>query len=256
MTIDLQNKKILVTRAENQAQYFSRKIKKFGGDPYQVPLIKIRYLEDPNFQEVLRKVQQYDWLFFTSANSIEIFFNLSSSYFDINLLANKKIAVVGQKTNEALNRHGHQATFIPTTYNAETMVREFLNMDYLAESILFVRGKRSSDIIPTSLKKAKHNYDCLTVYETAVLTENRVMLNQALIDEGIDYITFTSPSIVNAFFSLSDDIGQIEEKQIVCIGTTTAQTVIEQGVKNILIPEVFTIEGMLTEISNHIAQKG
>lgn len=256
MVIDLQNKNILVTREENQAQEFADKIRKFNGNPYITPLLKVSAVDSKSHLQIFENIKRYEWMFFTSANGVRCFFDIWNRNFDEGNLNHQKIAVVGSKTNEVLREYGYQATFIPTTYNAETMAAEFLSEYDTKQPVLLVRGKLASHILPAEFTKAGIDYDCLTVYETCVNHENKEILIESLHHSQLDYITFTSPSTVDAFFSLIENVEQIEGKEIVCIGTTTETRAIEKGLSNILVPEHFTIEGMITKISDHLAKEG
>lgn len=256
MGIDLQNKNILVTREERQAKEFAEKIKQFGGNPFLTPLLKVKCVDAENHLQILENIQRYEWIFFTSANGIRCFFDIWHREFGTRNLGHQKFAVVGTKTNDILRKYGYEATFIPSIYNAETMAVEFLQQYSPKQPVLLVRGKLSRQVLPEKFTEVDVDYDCLVVYETSVNHDSKKLLNNSLYYSHLDYITFTSPSTVDAFFLLLEDIKQIEGKEIVCIGTTTASRAIEKGLSNILMPEHFTIEGMITTISDHIAKKG
>ena len=74
-------------------------------------------------------------------------------------------------------------------------------------------------------------------------------LNELLTEDLIDFITFTSPSTVEAFVKMVDTI---PKKNYICIGTTTEQRATELGIQSITPPEEFTIEAMLETICNYI----
>src|SRR5690625_2447377 len=252
----LQDKHILVTRAEHQAEEFADQIRQHGGNPYIVPLLKISCIVDRNHLRVLENIEQYEWLFFTSANGVHCFFHIWKSKFGMRDLSHHKFAVVGRKTNEALQQYGYEATFIPSIYNADTMAMEFLKEIKPHRPILLIRGKQARRVLPEAFAELDIDFDCLVVYETSVNHDSKDSLNRGLHYNHLDYITFTSPSTVEAFFSLIENVKEIEGKEMVCIGTTTARKAAEKGLSNIILPEHFTIEGMITAISDHIAKKG
>jgi|SRR5690625_478292 len=252
----LQDKHILVTRAEHQAEEFADQIKQHGGKPYIVPLLKISRIVDRNYLEILENIEQYEWIFFTSANGVHCFFQIWKNKFGMRELSHHKFAVVGRKTNEVLQEYGYEASFIPSIYNADTMATEFLKEIKPKRPILLIRGKQARHVLPQAFTKLDINYDCLVVYEASVNNDSKDSLNKGLHYNHLDYITFTSPSTIEAFFSLIEDVKEIEGKGIVCIGTTTARKAAEKGLSHIILPEHFTIEGMITAISDHIAKKG
>jgi uroporphyrinogen-III synthase len=256
MDIDLQNKNILVTREEGQAEDFAEKIQQCGGNAYITPLLKVNSVVSTNHLQIFENLQHYEWIFFTSANGVHCFFDIWKCNFESGNLKDHKIAVVGPKTNDVLREYGYQAAFIPSIYNAKTMAAEFLSKYDTKHPVLFIRGQLSSNILPDAFTKAGLDYECLIVYETCVNNESRAMLNERLGRGDIDYITLTSPSTVDAFFSLIENVSQIEGKEIVCIGTTTENRAIEKGLSKLLVPKDFTIEGMIAGISDHLVKKG
>lgn len=252
---DLQNKGILVTREQKQAQIFARKIEQSGGIPYITPLLKINCVVSEDHLQTLRDLEQYEWLFFTSANGVRCFFEKWKSYFD-NKRMDQKIAVVGSKTNDILKDYGYTAAFIPSVYNAETMAAEFLRKYQTQGPVLFIRGQLSRNVLIDAFTDAGLPFESLTVYETVINTESKNSLNDIVTKKNIEFITFTSPSTVDAFFALIEDVQLIKNKIIVCIGSTTEKRAKEKNLKPILVPEHFTIEGMIDRMGHYIAKKG
>lgn len=257
MPLTLHGKKILITREESQAKEFTEKVLLHGGNPFEVPLLKISCKDNPENKQLLQNVNKYKWIFFMSANGVECFFQLAMQYNLIkDFLAKSNFAAVGHKTAQVLRDYGYQADFIPTTYNAEAMASEFLACNKgIDEPLLLVRGNRSRDVIPSRFAEHGICYTTVEVYDTTYNFQQKVELNRLLHKEKVDFITFTSPSTVEAFVEMQK--GQISNNPVfVCIGTSTEERASELGVTNILIPEYFTIDGMLEQISNYLATKG
>lgn len=257
MSVTLHGKKILITREKKQAEEFSKKLLQLGGIPVEVPLLQISCNDKPENEQVFKKLHQYKWIFFTSANGVECFFQLAKKYNCIDDgLSKSKFAAVGHKTADCLKEQGYQADFIPSIYNAEIMVREFTaNYSRMDEPVLLVRGNRSRDVLPVWFNEQGIAFDEMEVYETMYNFEVESELNQALEQEKPDFITFTSPSIVEAFFEMKKN--QVAGSPVfVCIGTTTSARAADFGIIQPLIPEDFTIDGMLDGISNYLNERG
>lgn len=254
MTTSLQNKKILITREQKQASAFAEKIVQYGGDPVEVPLLEIICKDRPEDRPVFQSLAAFQWVFFTSANGVDCFFQLlHKHHIQPAILKSIKIAVVGHKTENALKEHGISADFIPTVYDAEHMVREFLIHFTVEGSFLLVRGNRSRTVLPEKFSQIGVNFSAIEVYETGFNYKMAGRLNEVLKEKWYDFITFTSPSTVDAFTEMAvTDY----EKKCVCIGTTTEARAREHGFTMILTPEEFTIDGMLTSMCNHLAMKG
>src|SRR5690625_1370159 len=149
----LQDKHILVTRAEHQAEEFADQIKQHGGKPYIVPLLKISCHIDRNHLEILEDIEQYEWIFFTSANGVHCFFQIWKNKFGMRELSHHKFAVVGRKTNEVLQEYGYEASFIPSIYNADTMATEFLEEIKPKRPIIHFSETRARQVLPYATNK-------------------------------------------------------------------------------------------------------
>lgn len=254
MTGPLQNKQILITREEKQAKTFSEKVLRQGGEPVEVPLLAISCTDRLADRPIFQSLAVYKWIFFTSANGVNCFFQLlHKHHIQPTILKNVKIAVVGHKTEDALNGYGLTADFIPTIYNAEHMALEFLHRFTVEGSFLLVRGNRSRTVLPERFSKIGVDFAAIEVYETNFNYKMANRLNEVLKKKWYDFITFTSPSVVDAFTEMAETA---YEKTCVCIGTTTEARARELGFTTILTPEEFTIDGMITNICDHIAMKG
>ncbi|MBY7143241.1 uroporphyrinogen-III synthase [Virgibacillus sp. NKC19-3] len=252
MAISLRDKKILITREEKQAKTFSDKVLTYGGLPIVVPLLKISCKDREENKRIFSNVNRYEWIFFTSSNGVSCFFQLAKQYHVNNaILKNKRLAVVGHKTENTLKTFGYAADFTPTVYNADTMANEFLSIYTGSGPILLVRGNRSRDVLPTVFAAHGITYDSAQVYEMSYNYQMADRLNTTLTNT-FDFITFTSPSTVEAFVEMTSIP---HEATCVCIGTTTQRRASELGFTSILTPEEFTIDGMLQCISNYIAQE-
>ncbi|MGP4108409.1 uroporphyrinogen-III synthase [Virgibacillus sp. L01] len=257
MSVTLHEKRILITREENQAKEFSDKVIQYGGKPVEIPLLKISCKDKLENKQLLQNLHYYKWIFLTSANGVACFFKLISQYKWLpKVLENIKFATVGHKTAQILESYGYKADFIPSVYNADAMANEFTDEHtVMDEPLLLVRGNKSREVLPDWFTKHQIRFDAIEVYETVYNTPVKDELNQLLNKNNMDFITFTSPSAVEAFIELNGS--QIPKEQIyVCIGTTTKQRAFELGIINTIAPELFTIDGMLERMSDYIAGKG
>ncbi|WP_404453707.1 uroporphyrinogen-III synthase [Oceanobacillus kapialis] len=250
MLPSLQGKNILVTREAGQAELFAKQINQSGGNPVIVPLLKITCKESDKAREILTNLSHYNWIFFTSANGVDCFFDLRSGIDSNSVRIHANIATVGEKTSIALQEYGYKANFTPKLYNANTMATDFLQEYTNPGRILLIRGNRSRSVLPEEFRKHGIRFDTLEVYDTHFNFARKKQLNQELRENEIDYITFTSPSTVEAFCEMVDGIPKTVP--CICIGSTTSKRAEELGFQYILTPETFTIEGMIHCIRDHI----
>lgn len=257
MTTSLLNRKILVTREASQAKKFSKMIAQFGGVPIEVPLLDIHCLKNIAYEPLWNRLDSYNWLFFTSANGVACFFQeLDERKQTIHLQETFKIAAVGHKTEEALKVRNISADFIPSVYDADTMSAEFLAR-YPEEQgpILLIRGTRSRDVLPKVFAENGIIFDALEIYETVTNMKLDSTLQETMYKESFDFITFTSPSCIQAFIEMGGTKYLHSSTVISCIGTTTEKKARQVGFTNIIVPRIFTIEGMIESMATYLTKE-
>lgn len=253
----LQGKEILITREAKQARIFSQKVLQHGGTPVEVPLLKIVCTERDEDKLVLQTLSKYQWIFFTSANGVACFMQLAKKQqIPLNLLAEKKYAVVGNKTEKVLNTYKLQADFMPAVYNADNMAETFLAQFPDPGPLLLVRGNRSREVLPNRFADNEVNFDTIEVYASQYNEQAFANLQVVFMKHRFDFLTFTSPSTIDAFIKAKGMDLLKDESICVCIGSTTERRAKEAGFKYILTPAHFTIEGMLKSMQDYVTRKG
>lgn len=237
--LPLAGKKVLVTRGQELAQKFTEKLLANGATVYEVPLLKITCKNSLNDVHMVKNSQ---WIFFTSVNGVKCFFSLIKQY---NItLPSVNFVVVGQKTEKVLQQYGYKATFTPSIYDGENLVKEFLEKYAGVKNVLLVQGNRSRDVIAKGLSEAGVSFQTLVVYETLYNTDEKYRLQQVLNEVEFDFLTFTSPSTIEAFAKFANKTFS-DRTKIVCIGNTTLKRAKQLGFKQVVCPDTYTIEGMI-----------
>ncbi len=247
MRAGLKGQKVLVTRAAHQAQAFSKQIIRNGGISYEIPLLEVVCKQEVWKDMDTVKLMDYDWIFFTSVNGAHCFFNhMESIGFEMERFASQQFAAVGHKTEAVLQAYDFKADFVPTLYNAETMANEFLQQFEHPGKVLFIRGNRSRNTLLEEFSKAGLSYDSLEIYDTDFRLCAKQELEHAWNTVSFDYITFTSPSAVDAFYNMLETTAQQHHEPVcVCIGTTTEKRAKYYGFQRIIYPQQFTIDDMI-----------
>lgn len=249
----LRGKNVLVTRDAKGAEVFAKQLKAYGASPIVTPLLEIKCLEKETRKQMLPNIDTFEWVFFTSKNGVDCFLKNRQWAMDLNKC---HIAAVGRKTAQALEEVGYTVHFMPSLFNAEVMAEEFLTKYKTTHSVLFVRGTLSSSILLDAFEQANRSFHCVEVYETRINSRIKGYLQMQLKEYKIDYLTFTSPSTVNAFIQLMECSEEFKSLPAICIGTTTETIAIQHGFTNTIIPTAFTIEGMLQTMLTHSQEKG
>ncbi|MFY4774701.1 uroporphyrinogen-III synthase [Metabacillus sp. RGM 3146] len=253
----LQGKVVLITRAREQAVPFAREVEAKGGTAVIIPLLSF---EPPaNAEEInqeLRKLEDYQWLVFTSANGVRYFFShLEKAQGNRLIPETLKVAAVGKKTARKLQEYGVRADLLPEEYTAEKLSEAMKKSLGTQEHVLIIRGNRSREILAGELTSNSFSVKELMVYHTILNTEAEQELRTLLESGRLDYAAFASPSAVDGFMQVIKQHG-IDLKrmnvQYVCIGPITEEALAVYGIKA-LVPSRYTMEDMLTIIAEHAA---
>lgn len=252
----LDGRRIVITRARAQAGILARRIAELGGEAIECPTIEIQSPADfLAFDQAVTRIDAYDWLIFTSVNSVEPFLSrLNYVGKSVAALARLKIAAIGSETAKRLEAVGISVTVVPERYQAEGIV-ESLNADEMrGKNVLIPRAAKARDVLPETLRQWGANVDVLEAYRTVAPNIDVAAVRQRLQRGDVDVVTFTSSSTVSNFvqlFASADLTSIVGNAAIACIGPITAKTVEDFGGKVAIMAREFTIDGLVTAIVDY-----
>lgn len=250
--LPLEGKNILVPRGKEQATSFSETIRKLGGHPVEIPLIGFRSVHaNEQFKQKITQISQYDWLIITSVNTAKFFLpNIST---DVPKLP--KIAAIGEKTAQEIEKRGFQIDFIPNEYVAEGFVKDFLPIASPGAKLLLPKGDLARDVIASNLGAHGMHVDELIVYETYLPEESKSILKETLQEIPLHVLTFTSSSTVDHFMSVVQKEqlqAKIENSLIACIGPIAKKTAEDFGLTVHVSPTVYTVPAMIDALVHYL----
>jgi hydroxymethylbilane synthase len=200
---DTHKKKVLITRSRTEAARLfedcSDKI-----TPIYYPVFNITPSHD-KFAAVtaISQLSDFDWLIFTSKNSVRIFFDILREH-GATLPSKIKVAAVGSKTGEALKTHGIAGAFVPEREDSTGLIDELpRHFNAPAMKILLPQGEEASTTLEDGLGALGHKVSRLNIYEA--IPSNLDCLPDIKTDD-IDFFMFTSPLSVEYFKGLGHDI--------------------------------------------------
>ena len=259
--LPLKGKRVLITRAQKQAESLSNLLREQGAEVIEVPAIEIR--PPASFEaldEALKNILDYDWLILTSVNGVEALFDrLPAMGLDESSLQHLKIAAIGPATELAIADHGLVVDLVPEKYVAEEVVRA-MRPHIRKQHVLLVRAKVARDVIPTQLAAGGAKIDVVEAYETVVPQQSKQKLQQVFADEKHkpEIITFTSSSTVRNFLSLilgTEIPGKLPGVKFASIGPVTSETLREYALPVHIEAEDYTMEGLVEAISKSATQR-
>jgi len=238
-------RRILVTRSREQASELSRLLAAAGAVPIEFPVIRVEPL--PPAENLVCRLQQADWLVFTSANGLpNLLRQLGALEMDIRALGQAKIAAIGPATADSLWKHGLRVDYIPERFVAEELAAEFPSP--AGKRIAIVRAQEARETLPQLLEAHGASVDIIPVYHT--MPEDGALPDIA----ALDAITFTSSSTVRNFRDRFP--GEVHGPVIACIGPITAETARESGLPVDIEAEEYTIPALVDALIKYFSERG
>jgi len=253
-------RRIVVTRAREQASGFVARLSELGAECIEFPTIQVVPPKswDPLDRAIMR-LERYQWLVFTSVNGVKYFFErLKNLGFDIRELRDMKVGAIGPKTAEAIYKKGIRPDLVPDEYSAEAVVEAFKKWDVKGIRILLPRAAKAREVLPMELVKMGASVDETPAYET-VKPDHDTTTVRGMLEKGeMDMVTFTSSSTVTNFVEMFREErqhlrGWMARVAVACIGPITARTAEEKGFSVSLIPEKYTIEALSSAIVQYFS---
>jgi uroporphyrinogen III methyltransferase / synthase len=255
-------KRVLVTRPREQAAEMVDRLSVMGAEAIEAPMIRIAPPEDLGpLRRAVDNANDFDWIVFTSANSVETFMTvLLDGTRDVRWLKKPRLCSVGTGTAERLARHGIKADLIPEEFRGEALVAAMVDDGSLDNSrVLVPRADIGRDVIAEGLRDAGALVTDVVAYRTVLedaQQDDGPDVYRMLLDDAIDVVTFTSPSAVRNFASIygkEQTIDLLSRTIVAAIGPVTSEAAIQLGLTVTVQPTVSTIPALVDAIAAHLS---
>ena len=252
----LLGKRIVVTRAREQASDLVKRLAELGAECLQYPTIKVIPAQDVKpLDDAINRLSTYDWIVFTSVNGVKFFFErLFELGRDVRALNSLQTAAIGPITSQRLGHFGLKCDIIPQNYRAEAVVEAFRKENLQNKKVLLPRAAEARPVLPVELRKMGAAVDEVTTYLTEKVVDRTDFLIEQLTAKRIDLITFTSSSTARNFKALlpSDNFKDLlDGVTIASIGPITTDTAAELGFDVHITARTYTIAGLCDAIVKH-----
>jgi uroporphyrinogen III methyltransferase/synthase len=238
-TKPLFGKRVVVTRAREQASELKRMLEESGAQVVQFPTIEIA--PPASWDSLDRAItSKHDWLVFTSTNGVASFFQrLFALGKDVRALAGTKIAAVGQSTAEDLRARGLSPDVVPERF-ISTELLPLLAADQSGICTAVIRAEEGRDELIAELRKRGGEVDLAVAYRTIAVDRDLDELHD------IDIVTFTSASTVDNFFAKAS----AGRALLASIGPTTSEAIRRHGHEPQIEAKNATIQALHDAIVN------
>ena len=250
-------KRVLITRAKEQAGELASRLVGYGAEPIEAPTIQIVSPVDwAPVDQAISKIAAYEWVIFTSVNGVDRFMTrLFSTGLDSRCLAGRQICCIGPRTAQELERFGLKADVVPAEYQAEGVLDVFKRRDLKGVRVLIPRAEVARELLPQELRLAGALVDVVSVYRTIVPSEESAGWRQELHAGLAHIITFTSSSTVHNFVTMLGGREAlkplVQSVAIAAIGPITGRTIEQYGLTVSIMPRENTIPALVDAIAQH-----
>jgi len=247
-------KRIVLTRSRGQMAKFSQKLSELGADVLEIPAVKRVAPDDKQgLVDALLSLNSYDWLIFTSASGVAIFFDFFFKRFqDMRDLGGAKIAAVGPATAAKLRELHLQVDLMPEEFVGRKIADAFAKHSSIENSkICLFRAQNANPDLPRSLEEMGAIVDDIAIYKTVAETEDFFGAAENFLESGADWITFTSGSTVEFFharFDLPKLLKKFPQLKLASIGPETSKAISALGLKPALEAKEHTTDGLISEL--------
>jgi uroporphyrinogen III methyltransferase/synthase len=246
--------RIVVTRTRDQASQLTKQLLERGAEVLEIPTIKIAPpTERTPLIEALTGLGQYDWIVFTSPNGVTTFFDyLMKAHGDIRALGFLRLAAVGSATAAKLTDLHLRVDAMPEEYVAAKVSDAIAKVETVENlRILILRAEVANPDLPKQLEELGGIVDDVACYRTVPETEDANGAATRFIEEGADWITFTSSSTVENFharFNLPETLKKFSETKLLSIGPETSKALTALGLKPTVEAKPHNIDGMVAAL--------
>ncbi|WP_089936540.1 uroporphyrinogen-III synthase [Candidatus Entotheonella palauensis] len=248
----LQGKRVLVTRAREQASDLERQLQAIGAVPLAFPTIRIVPPTDDYaaLDAALRQLQAFDWAVFTSVNGVKhVWQRLDALGLSTADTAHLRLAAIGPATARALTAKGLEIAVMPPHYVAESLLDAIPAP--AGQRFLLARADIARDALRVGLQAAGAEVAEVPAYHTVQVEPTPE--DWAALDHGVDIMTFTASSTVHHFVAqVGHERLQIlaQHALVAAIGPITAETARDLGLRVDVVADRYTIEGLVDAMGN------
>lgn len=255
----LKGKKIVITRPADRAKDSVEIVASYGAIPILTPTIELKDSKPEEMIKLCKILNELDWLIFTSPRAIQSFFK----YCSLNNTPDLKVAVIGPKTGEALDKYGVKINLIPDDYTAEGLLEAFKKFNVKGMKIGLPRTMVARYTLPHGLQARGAEVILADAYRSEMPEDKSKIyeLIDDILNREIDVIMFTSPLTVKNLIKTAKEEGKEEiidimrnkEVLVAAIGPITKKVLDAYSIDPVM-PDVYTFKDMMDKLVEVIGE--
>lgn len=233
----LAGKRIVITRAPDQAQDMTRALESLGAEVLLMPMVHFAPPEDwETLDAELRELDGFDAILFLSRNAVRYIFSRCRELgIKCEAMQSKKcmIAAVGQGTAQEIESQGYRVDFVAKNQSGESLVKE-LGGRVAGRKVFLPRSDRGDERLSKALRETGAQVTEVVAYRTAAPEQIDADVLGRVRRGQVDAIIFASPSAFQAFSDClaGEDLAELSARvRFAAIGPTTANAIRSAGAR-------------------------
>jgi len=199
--------RIVVTRAEHQADPLVELFESEGADLARLPLLEIVPPTDPRpLERAATEIVLFQWLVLTSSNAVDAFLPLTGGALPPGL----RVAVIGERTAAALRAYDREPDLVAPVSSAEGLAEALAPRLGRQERVLLPQASDARKVLGELLAQAGAETVRVCAYEKRRPEAAVAKAARLFASGGLGWVTFTSPSTVEG---LVEVLGQDWEQR-------------------------------------------
>lgn len=198
--LPLHGVRVAVTRAEGRGTALEEALAAAGATLHRVPLTRTRALPLSPLVAEAARLAEYGWVLLTSATAVAPLAEAVAAAGTAALMADRRLAVVGEATAAAAAAHGWPApALMPARANAEGMVDAFAaRSDVEGARMLYPAATGARDVLPDGMRALGAAVTVVPCYATETDPVGQAQLAELVRGDALDLVLVAAPSAVDA----------------------------------------------------------
>lgn len=255
----LTGRRIVVTRAREQANDLVRALEDRGAEAVLAPVIRIQPLENLGaLRAALTGLSAYRWVVFTSQNAVQIVLDRLVAWgLTPRVFSSTAIAAIGTATAEGLRQRGLIPALVPDEFVAEALAEALIRGSggtLAGARVLIPSAEDAREALTAGLRQHGAQVESIAVYRTVPVQGDLRGLATEINGGRIDAVTFTSSSTVRYFVDLvGRDVATSGRFVAATIGPITGGTARELGLREVMEATPHTVPGLVESLVKRFA---
>ncbi len=260
----LAGKRIVVTRAAEQAGELIRELERAGAVVLSLPAVTFTDPPDPApLDQAIRALLSFHWVVFTSQNAVRFFVKRCRVLGRMqetdggSTAVQPRVAAVGPATAEAAAKEGLRVDYVASQFRGKALAEE-LGARVTGKRVLLPRSDRAGADLPAALRARGAEVVDVFAYHTGVPDSFDCGVSDAIRRGDVDVVSFLSPS---AFQNLAEEISLETLRQITgrvvlaAIGPATAGAIRDAGLPVEIEAPQSSANSLVTAITQYFSQR-